>query len=424
MSLIQLTQTLFEDQNNSISIFNINGNIPILTPCIFAGIRTIGSLKVIAEYESRFRNLEYIKGLTFPLESVEFIMNRCQALERKYVGNHLRLCIPSTEMMFYNDDQFQKIIRKLNNPDLIHFYVGGKHRNAPQNKKIELFEKWFESERPHYLNLILETIRLEKRYASIYVPPSPPIFDPDLSLDLCIEINKQTEQIVPLTPSISSTPIPLASFLNVGSYCFQSRSIADRFSDKLINYLDYAKSHCIVMKIFNERNISWTREKLENLKIVMDDLINYCKTEEKLLLFVDSVEIGQVLLYNGLSIYGTPLNFQTNSESHKSGFVDVNKFKIWLRHYNELISWERFLNVVDNNNGIIPYSSNLGKFLDINRLRNFNRNDVIKFRYILRAEAINEDCSEFHDAIRNGDTRTAKIQLNNSSLGNISRHLI
>jgi len=427
MSLIELTSVLYQDQMNKISEYTINKSKRLITPSVFTGIRTISSLKAITEYENRYGRLKFIKGVTFPLESIEGLFSRYKREERLFLNNHLRISIPSTEMMYYKDEEFQKNIRKLEIPQFTNFYTNHSHSNItkPPNKKIRAFERWFDSLNDDFFPFIVETLLLETKYSSFYVPPAPPIFNSDLSLDFSIEINQQSERFKLSSDAlISSEPMPLASFLNLSSYCFLNKKETERISEKIIDYLDNAKSDCIITKIFNERKTKWNGEKLTNLKTLINDIQNFCNIKEKLLIIADSLEIGQVLLYNGLSIYATPLNFQINSKISKAGYVDKSKFKIWLRHYNELRSWADFLEIVEGNNGIIPYSSNLGRNYHLNQLKNLNRNQVIKFRAQMRAESINDDCYELHNSIRQGDSRTAKIYLSNSSLGEFARHLL
>lgn len=427
MSLIELTEILFQDATNKVSVYKINKSKELITPSIFAGINTISSLRALAEYERKYKRLNHIKGVSMPLEIINNIMSKCKKEERLLLDEKLRIPIPSTEMMYYKvDDTFIKIIKKLDIPIYNHFYINQTNLQNKKSNKIGNFEKWITGLRKDFFPLVMETLILEDQYSfSFYVPPATPIFNSGVSLDISMEINQLAEHYVyPRNNRLSSEQKPLATFLNFGSQSFKIGNETRKISNKLISSLDTLESDFIIFKIFNERGARWNTTSLNNLKLLINDIQVFCENEEKLLMITDSLEIGQVLLYNGLSIYSTPLNMNTERRTYKGGYVDKNKFKVWLRHYNEILSWEDYLDAVENNGGVIPYSSTLRDYYDVQSLKNLNRIQVAKFRCQLRAENLNDDCDEWHQSVQDRDTRTAKIQLNNSGLRNFSNYLL
>ncbi|MHA2125976.1 MAG: hypothetical protein ACW99E_11785 [Promethearchaeota archaeon] len=422
MSLIELTEILFQDATNKVSVYKINKSKELITPSIFAGINTISSLRALADYERKFKKLKHIKGVSIPLETINAIMSKCKKEERLLLDEKLRIPIPSTEMMYYKaEDTFQKIIRKLDIPIYNHFYINQTNLQKKKSEKINNFEKWLTGLRKDFFPFVMETLILEDQYSfSFYVPPATPIFNSGTSLDINMEINQLAEQYVfPRNNRLSSEQKPLATFLNFGSQSFLNSNETRKITNKIISSLDTLESDFIIFKIFNERGARWNASSLNNLKLLINDIQAFCENEEKLLMITDSLEIGQVLLYSGISIYSTPLNMNTERRSFKGGYVDKNKFKVWLRHYNEIICWEDYINAVEINGGAIIRDN-----YDLQKLKNLNRIQVANFRCQLRAENLNDDCGEWHQSIQDHDTRTAKIQLNNSGLRNFSNYLI
>ncbi len=425
MALIEFEQVLFQDRMNKISIYNFNNTQQLRIPTIFAGIKTNTSLKALANYEHRYNRFDNITGLVFPLESMKLIINKCKSPERRLLNRKISIGIPSTEMMWYKDEKFQQKIKKLEKRSLNLFYTDQEFLNHERRNRIQNFERWLNALNRDYLSLIIETIMLERSNASnLDVPPAPPILNSGDTLEISIRINRLTEQLLmPGNSRLSQTPKPVASFFNLGSQCFHTKKETNDISNKLIDYLYKAKSDCVIFKVFNEVLLENKSQYLANFKLLYQDLYNFCDAEQKLLMMVDTTRLGQVLMYKGLMIYSTPLNFRRENKTYAGKSVPKENFKIWLRHYNELTTWNEFLGLVGRNNGLIPYSSFLGQSFNFNQLKKLNRNEIILFRNQLRAEALEIDCSEFHDSVIQRDSRTSQIQLNNSGLGSIARIL-
>ena len=425
MAQIEFEQVLFQDRLNKISIYNFNNTQQLRIPTIFAGIKTNTSLKALASYEQKYNRFNNITGLVFPLESMKIIINRCKSPERRLLNRKISIGIPSTEMMWYKDEKFQQKIKDLNRRSLNLFYTNQEFLNQERRNRIPNFERWLNGLNRDYLSLILETIMLERSYASaLDVPPASPILNSGDTLEISIKINQLTEQLLmPGNSRFSQTPKPVASFFNFGSQCFHTKTETNDISNKLIDYLYKAKSDCVIFKVFNESLLENKSKNLANFKLLYQDLYNFCDAEQKLLMMVDTMRLGQVLMYKGLMIYSTPLNFRTENKTYGGKSVPKERFKIWLRHYNEMTSWDDFLELVRRNNDLIPYSSFLGQNFNFNQLRSFRRNEIILFKNQLRAEALEMDCSEFHDSVMQRESRTSQIQLNNSGLASIARIL-
>lgn len=424
MALVELEAVLFQDQMNRVSLYNINNTSQLLTPTIFPGIKTNTSLSALAEYERRYGNFQHINGLVFPLEDLNRIINRAGTRERRFINRKTLISIPSTEMMYYKDKDFQDKVKNLGKQSFKKFYSDQSFldRTGP---KSEEFINWFQSLNPHHLALVVDTIQWERNQGARFdVPPAPPIFDSGDSLSHSLRINQIAEMLATGNSRLSETRYPLFSFFNMSPQCFADSQMTTNIADRIIDFLDISKSDAVLLKVFKERGLENNTSRLRHFKSFYEDIKNYCYTQDKLLMLADTNQIGHILMYNGLPIYSTPLNFRRDNGIPKCGFIEKERFNIWMRHYNEIVKWEDFLNYIRSNGGTIPYSTNLARHYDWNRLKDYNRMEVVRFRDKLRAEALEIDCSEWHDSIENQESRTAEIQLRNSSMGDLARILL
>ena len=416
MSKVTLIQTIAEDGRIAIEDFEV-GNVPsLITPSIFAGVKTRTDLKALTDYEwiHQYGVYDQIRGLYFPLEYFDYIRSKAQVRELYPLNNRFIGLIPSTEMFYHDDPKFEKIRSKhYSNPILNKFYNNNefknKFRGSSQRRNPIPFIDWLNSEKKDYIRLIAYTLDSQRQYAHFLVPPAPPIFNSDISLDLCLEINELSRKYEMVTDQ------PVACFLNFRSDSFQNISESRVIREKIGLFLKLKNPEVVIIKVFDEDQLI-LNERRRGLVIILREIINFCKENNKLFMVIDSVYVGYLALFIGSAIQGIPLNHYTSVLSPRGGNKQTrneDNWKIWHRIQKKFIKWADFKEFVENNNAI-PYSANLNNHFTPNDINNLKRDKLWNFRRLIFAESFNSDCSELHQAIRFGTTKTIEGRLSRS----------